>query len=260
MTAPTPLEALGRVLAEVSAASQQQTQVLQVLMGRAAGTTGAGATAAMQRMAEAEDPQTFLDVFEATATSCKWPEDEWGIILLPLLAGEAHRAALSLPAAARLQFSNQRRACLDRVGRNPEDHRRRFRALRLGLKDRPFILAQQLRDAATRWLQPGEPDRRMFELILLEQFIDSIPARTAAWVRYHRPRDLEAAVTLAEDHLAVQREATTKPAERPTPSPRRRLAPPEEAALEPRPREQVPGWAIPAPPPHVHTVSGIITL
>nr|XP_061815125.1 zinc finger protein with KRAB and SCAN domains 3-like [Nerophis lumbriciformis] len=222
MSAPTPLEALGQVLAEVSAASRQQTQVLRVLMNRA---EAAGGMSSMKRMVEGEDPQAFLDVFEATATSCKWPEEEWGAKLLPLLVGEAQRAALSLPATARMQYADLRHAILDRVGSSPEDHRRKFRAMKLGSEDRPFVLAYRMRDAATRWLQPNGLDPKMLESIILEQFIDALPARTSAWVRYHSSPDVKTAVKLAEEHLAVQREATPKTAERPTPAPRRRHAP-----------------------------------
>ncbi|XP_061899254.1 piggyBac transposable element-derived protein 3-like [Entelurus aequoreus] len=112
------MSAPSQVLAEVSAASQQQTQVLQVLMGRA---EASGGTTSMQRMVEVEDPHAFLDVFEATATSCKWQEEEWGVKLLLLLVGEAQRAALSLPATARMQYADLRHAILDRVGSSPED-------------------------------------------------------------------------------------------------------------------------------------------
>nr|XP_061840441.1 zinc finger protein 444-like [Nerophis lumbriciformis] len=209
MSAPTPLEALGQVLAEVSAASRQQTQVLRVLMNRA---EAAGGMSSMKRMVEGEDPQ-----------------------------------ALSLPATARMQYADLRHAILDRVGSSPEDHRRKFRAMKLGSEDRPFVLAYRMRDAATRWLQPNGLDPKMLESIILEQFIDALPARTSAWVRYHSSPDVKTAVKLAEEHLAVQREATPKTAERPTPAPRRRLAPlwggMEETSREQRPRTAEPPGA-----------------
>ncbi|XP_061838526.1 zinc finger protein 213-like isoform X2 [Nerophis lumbriciformis] len=191
----------------------------------------------MLRMTEGEDPLVFLDLFEAMATACEWPETEWGVKLLPLLAGKAQRAAHSLPAEVRVHFPKLRRAILDRVGSHPEDHRRRFRAMRLGPEDRPIALAQQLQDVATRWLEPQLEESRMFERFVLEQFLDAIPSRMAVWVRYHRPRDLMAAVVLAEDHLAVHWQLKTpgKPTpapragELPVPAPRRRLAQPEGA-------------------------------
>ncbi|XP_061826487.1 uncharacterized protein [Nerophis lumbriciformis] len=84
--------------------------------------------------------------------------------------------------------------------------------MRLGKEDRPFAFGQRLQEAATRWLQPGEGDGRLLDQILLEQFVEAIPTRTANWIRYHRPRDLAAAVTLAENHLAVHREEQPTPA------------------------------------------------
>ncbi|XP_061896830.1 uncharacterized protein LOC133645917 [Entelurus aequoreus] len=155
MSAPNPLEALGRVLAEVSAASHQQMEAVrhqmaqqsQILLALAGGVGAAPPTSAAvsgQRMAETED------IFEATAAACGWPEEEWGVRLLPLLAGKTQQAVLSLPAASRVHFPDLRRAILDRVSSTAEDHRRRFRALRLGPEDCPFVLGQQLRDAATR--------------------------------------------------------------------------------------------------------------
>ncbi|XP_051234915.1 uncharacterized protein LOC127351425 [Dicentrarchus labrax] len=64
---------------------------------------------------------------------------------------------------------------------------------------------KELKDAATRWLKPGgsSGERLMLEQVVLEQFVEGLPTGTAEWVRCHRPADLEAAITLAEDHLAV---------------------------------------------------------
>ena len=39
------------------------------------------------------------------------------------------------------------------------------------------------------------------EQVALERFVEGLPARTSAWVRYHRPESLSAAVDLAESHL-----------------------------------------------------------
>ena len=66
----------------------------------------------------------------------------------------------------------------------------------------------------------------MLGKVVLEQFVWGLPDRTSAWVRYHRPETLEAAVTLAEDHLAVHPDGNRSPTRtRPTPAPRRRGPP-----------------------------------
>ncbi|XP_061738349.1 uncharacterized protein LOC133539960 [Nerophis ophidion] len=157
---------------------------------------------AMHRMGDEEDPHAFQDIFSATARACVWPEEEWGVRLLPLLMGEAQRAALSLPAASRVRFTDLRRAVLEQTGGTAAEYRRRLRFMRLWMEDRPFAFSQRLQEAATRWLQPGEGEGQLLDQIIREQLLEAIPKKTADWFRYHRPHNLAAAVTLAEDHLA----------------------------------------------------------
>ncbi|XP_073331909.1 uncharacterized protein [Pagrus major] len=252
MTEPQqPIMALAQMLAEVAAMNrdqavlsrqqlaalqgqaEKQTQLLEVMVNRAGAAAPAPSLVglALHKMSEQDDPQTFLGMFEETAKACGWPEAEWAVRLLPLLSGDAQTAALGLPAPSR-QYANIKRAILDRLGFSPEDHRRRFRGARLGPAERPFVFAQQLKDAATRWLQPGDSagEVRLVDQIVLEQFTEGLPAATSDWVHCHRPVDLTTAITLAEDHLAVlsraraQEDRPAAPA-RPTPAPRRRPAP-----------------------------------
>uniref|UniRef100_A0AAQ4P4Q9 CCHC-type domain-containing protein n=1 Tax=Gasterosteus aculeatus aculeatus TaxID=481459 RepID=A0AAQ4P4Q9_GASAC len=193
-------------------------------------------------MTAEDDAQSFLEAFEAMAEACSWPAEEWSVRLLPLLSGEAQTAAMGLPPAARRDYASVRKAVTDRLGLLPEDHRRRFRQTRLEPGDRPFAYGQRLKDAANRWLLPNGVGgmEAVMEKVVLEQFAEGLPARTAAWVKYHRPPTLKAAITLAEDHLAVhpsgqrdeegtpsparparRREGQLPPVERPVPAPRR---------------------------------------
>ncbi|XP_051800794.1 uncharacterized protein LOC127532932 [Acanthochromis polyacanthus] len=230
--------------------TERQTRVLEQLLSRPGGSPGSSSSSSisglsLQRMTAEDDPQSFLDMFQATAVACGWPQAEWAVRLLPLLTGEAQTAAISLPAAARRNFADVRKAVLDRTGLSPEDHRRRFRGARLGAGDRSFVFAQQVKDAATRWLLPGETaeESRLLEKIVVEQFIEGLPGETSNWVRYHRPADLRAAVTLAEDHLAVQSggQGRAPPGMRPTPAPRRKTL----AALTSAPRSLTPPVPVP---------------
>ncbi|KAG5847050.1 hypothetical protein ANANG_G00121600, partial [Anguilla anguilla] len=62
----------------------------------------------------------------------------------------------------------------------------------------------RLLDMARRWLRPElRSADGVVELVTLERFIDGLPGETANWVRCHRPTGLAAAVTLAEDHMAL---------------------------------------------------------
>ncbi|KAK0136850.1 Zinc finger and SCAN domain-containing protein 23 [Merluccius polli] len=225
MEAQQPMNTLAQMLAEVAAMNrdqavlsrqqlaalqgqaERQTQLLETMVRRAGAAAPAPSFTGMtvHKMAAHDDPQSFLDMFEATAAACGWPVEEWAVRLLPLLSGDAQTAALGLPAPSRGQYGEVKRAVLDRLGLSAEDHRRRFRGGKLGPAERPFIFAQQLKDAATRWLQPGGSagEGRILEKIVLEQFVEGLPAATSDWVMCHRPADLAGAITLAEDHLAI---------------------------------------------------------
>ncbi len=112
----------------------------------------------LQKMGPQDDPEAFLDLFEKTAEACGWPQMNWPVRLIPLLSGEAQLAAQQLPVQNLLVYDDLKRAILQRVGRNPEQHRQRFRSLELGGNGRPFVMAHQLRDACRRWLLAGESD------------------------------------------------------------------------------------------------------
>ncbi len=145
-----------------------------------------------------------MDLFEKTAEACGWARTQWPVRLIPLLTGEAQVAAQQLPVANLLAYEDLKRAILQRVGRNPEQHRQRFRSVELGDSSRPFVMAQQLRDACRKWLMAESRDvEGVIDLVVLEQFIVRLPRRTAEWVQCHRPTSLTQAIQLAEDHMVA---------------------------------------------------------
>ncbi|KAK0152897.1 SCAN domain-containing protein 3 [Merluccius polli] len=183
---------------------------------RAAGAVG---HIHVPKMGETDDAEAFLETFRGVAEVSGWPRQEWAHRLLPLLTGEAQLAAHSLPAGAQRDYEAVDKAIRDRLGLNPEEHRRRFRALTFSEGDRPFTYAQQLRDQARRWLAPERNNpEEIVEQVALERFVEGLPARTSTWVRYHRPESLSAAVNIAEGHLIPPSTDRRPPA--PTPSPR----------------------------------------
>ncbi|XP_058624167.1 uncharacterized protein LOC131535173 [Onychostoma macrolepis] len=176
--------------------------------GRAGGPSSRNSTGPshlpLNKMGPQDDPEAFLDLFEKSAEACGWPQDQWPVRLIPLLSGEAQVAAQQLPVQNLLVFTDLKRAILQRVGWSPEQHRQRFRSLELGDSGRPFVLAQQLRDACRRWLLAGGGDvEQILDRVVLEQFIGRLPRKTAEWVQCHRPTSLDLAIQLAEDQMVA---------------------------------------------------------
>ncbi len=128
----------------------------------------------------------------------------WPVRLIPLLTGEAQLAAQQLPVQNLLVYDDLKRAILQRVGRNPEQHRQRFRLLELGENVWPFVMAHQLQDTCRRWLLAGEGGvNQIIDRVVLEQLIARLPKKTAQWVQCHRPASLDLAIQLAEDQMAA---------------------------------------------------------
>ncbi|KAK9515986.1 hypothetical protein VZT92_026581 [Zoarces viviparus] len=89
-------------LGVLQAQAERQAYALEQLMARTAAaplvpapSTLAGVV--LHKMTAADDVQSFLESFEATAEACGWPVEERAVRLLPLLTGEVQTADLGLP-------------------------------------------------------------------------------------------------------------------------------------------------------------------
>ncbi len=187
-------------------AQDEDRRAIRSLLGREETPVAAPLIAHVPLMKKGphDDPEAFVDLFEKTAEAWGWARSQWPVRLIPLLTGEAQVAAQQLPVANLLAYEDLKRAILQRVGRNPEQHHQRFRSVELGDYGRPFVMAQQLRDACRKWLLTEPRDvEGVIDLVVLEQFVARLPRRTAECVQCHRPTSLAQAIQLAEDHLAA---------------------------------------------------------
>uniref|UniRef100_A0A9J8C322 Gypsy retrotransposon integrase-like protein 1 n=1 Tax=Cyprinus carpio carpio TaxID=630221 RepID=A0A9J8C322_CYPCA len=69
----------------------------------------------LTKMGASDDPEAFLDLFERTAEACEWPSTSWPVRLIPLLSGEAQKAAQQLPVQNLLVYADLKRAILQRA-------------------------------------------------------------------------------------------------------------------------------------------------
>ncbi|KAM4825790.1 neurotrophin receptor-interacting factor homolog isoform 2-T2 [Thomomys bottae] len=98
------------------------------------------------------------------------------------------------------------------LGRHPSDTetlRQKFRHYQYEQSPGPQKAIAELRELCHQWLQPElHSKEQIVEMLVLEQFLSSLPAQMHLWVKSQHPKDCQAAVALVEALLACSSEPT----------------------------------------------------
>ncbi|XP_077777561.1 uncharacterized protein LOC114592162 isoform X2 [Podarcis muralis] len=149
-----------------------------------------------------EDANAFLASFEQVAKACRWPRGEWAARLLPALSGEADEAFQSLEAGDREDYGKVKAAILRGVALRMEAERQHFRQFCCQQVEDPRRIHLQLQDLCHRWLKPERRSKeQILELLVLEQFLASLPPELQSWIRAGGPESCSQAVALVEEFL-----------------------------------------------------------
>ncbi|KAM6472104.1 uncharacterized protein PHA67_003708 isoform 1-T2 [Liasis olivaceus] len=155
-----------------------------------------------------EDPKAFLASFEQVAQACQWPRGEWVPRLLPALSGEAKQAFSGLEAGDKEDYGKVKAAILRGEAIRIEVQRQHFRQFRFQEIEDPRRVYGQLQRLCRQWLKPERRTKeQILELLILEQFLASLPPDLQSWIRAGGPDTCSQAVALVEDFLLNQQEA-----------------------------------------------------
>nr|XP_025035341.1 uncharacterized protein LOC112544063 [Pelodiscus sinensis] len=218
------MQALQQLLSQFQERQEQMARGTPVTVPGTAGGPGGGEGVGTQlpirltKLGPDDDPEAFLVTFERVATAAKWPPEHWATLLAPYLSGPAQLAYRGMSANDALCYFKVKEAILDQLGVTPETHRRRVRGAKYDPRERPRAVAQRVKEAGMRWLEPeAKTGVQVADLVILEQYVRILPAEGQQWVRRHLPETPDEAVTLMEHYLAAEgpvgKEATGTPRE-----------------------------------------------
>ncbi|XP_029142424.1 neurotrophin receptor-interacting factor homolog, partial [Protobothrops mucrosquamatus] len=158
-----------------------------------------------------EDTKEFLASFEQVAKACRWPRDQWAAHLLPALSGEAEEAFRGLEARDQENYEKVKAAILRGEALRTERQRQHFRQFCCQEMEDPRRIHSQLQELCRQWLRPERRTKeQILELLILEQFLASLPPELRSWIQARRPESCPQAVALVEDFLMSQQEAKSR--------------------------------------------------
>uniref|UniRef100_A0A8C5S5A6 Uncharacterized protein n=1 Tax=Laticauda laticaudata TaxID=8630 RepID=A0A8C5S5A6_LATLA len=163
-----------------------------------------------------EDTKTFLASFEQVAQACQWPSEQWVAHLLPALSGEAEEAFQSLEARDREDYGKVKATILRREALKMERQRQHFRQFYCQEVGDPRRIHSQLQELCLQWLRPERRTKeQILELLILEQFLASLPSDLQSWIRAGGADTCSQAVALVEEFLRSQQEVKSESYEGP---------------------------------------------
>ena len=164
-------------------------------------------------LGENEDIDFFLLNFERIAELHRWNEDMMTVRLPPLLTGKAQRAYLRMTPDEVRSYDIIKQNILEEYKKTPECYRKQFREIRKESDEtfRQFARRQKL--MFDRWFQVAKCDETfeaLVELILQEQFMETLSPDLCMYVKQRKPKSVSEAAELAFDYVEIKREVHFK--------------------------------------------------
>ncbi|XP_076462144.1 uncharacterized protein LOC143294651 [Babylonia areolata] len=150
------------------------------------------------------DISSWLKRFERVATLYGWKKSTWATRVSTRLTGKAEDVYNNLSDADAGDYDKLKEQLLARYQLNAETYRRRFRNCKRKDNETFVQFSARLQDNLKQWHEQSKiPDLK--QLILLEQFLQSLQADMAAYVMEKQPQSLEEAVASAEVYFMAHR-------------------------------------------------------
>ncbi|XP_055788765.1 uncharacterized protein LOC129861392 [Salvelinus fontinalis] len=160
-----------------------------------------------------KDPETFFLLFERVADARSWPDSDRTLMLQCVLTGKAQEAYSALSVHDSTCYDKVKMAVLQIYELVPEAYRQRFRTLKRDDQQTHVEFARQLSVQFNRWCSASAvvTFQGLCDLIMLEQFKDTIPDRIATYINERKVKNVVEAAVLADEYMLTHKRVFAEP-------------------------------------------------
>ncbi|XP_028652029.1 uncharacterized protein LOC114647585 [Erpetoichthys calabaricus] len=157
-------------------------------------------------LSEEDDIESYMLIFERTATLNLWPKTEWAYILAPYLKGDAQRAYCNLSEEEAADYDTLKDEIFKYYGITVDQQAREWRQWKFD-PDKPIkTQAFEFWRKTRCWLRPDVNNaRQVVEQFACEALVNALPDHLAQQVRRHPYRNMDALIEVIERHWLVSK-------------------------------------------------------
>ncbi len=154
-----------------------------------------------------KEVEAYFQAFERIASALKWPTEVWSLMLQCKLTGKAQEVCASLPLEESVQYETVKNAILRAYELVPEHYRQRFRSTKRSMSQTYVEFAREKGLLFDRWIKACKVTDyiSLRELLLIEEFKNCVPERTALYLNEQKVSTVQQAAVLADEYALMHK-------------------------------------------------------
>lgn len=148
-----------------------------------------------------EDIAQYLEKFERFATQCEWDKTSWARRVCTLLNTRADELIAALTPDDAAKYDVVKAALYEGFKCTAESYRTKFRDCKRKNDETFQSYSNRLERLLGHWMELAKKKKTyedLYDLVLLEQFIDGIPKPVTTYVRTNQAADMKETIRLAQ--------------------------------------------------------------
>ncbi|KAK7166228.1 hypothetical protein R3I93_006107 [Phoxinus phoxinus] len=154
-----------------------------------------------------KEVEAYFQAFERVAVALRWPNEVWALMLQCKLSGKAQEVCASLSLEESVQYDAVKTAILRAYELVPEHYRQRFRSTKKGTSQTYVEFVREKGILFDRWIKACKVTdyNSLRELLLIEEFKNCVPERTALYLNEQKVSTVQQAAVLADEYALMHK-------------------------------------------------------